>query len=760
MNAKASALLLGAALTVSLGAREVRPLDEGWDFHQGEAEGAHEPGFDVGSWEEVDVPNDWSIAGEFKEDAPCGGAGGWLPTGVAWYRKTFEAPAHECAAWVEFDGVMANSEVWLNGEKVGGRPYGYSTFRCDLSGKLKEGDNVLAVRTDTSAQPASRWYAGSGIYRHVRLVLTDAIHVVPNGVHVKTPEVSKEKAVIEAGVELSRDEDVTLAARILDAKGEEVAHAKGELRFEIANPDLWSVDDPVLHQLQVAVLKGDEVLDRVSVPFGIRDAEFRADTGFWLNGENLKIKGVCLHHDGGAVGAAVPLDVWKRRLTILRSLGVNGIRTAHNPVDPGFLDLCDEMGFLVMDEAFDCWTKGKNSHDYHRHFTEWWERDLREMVRRDRNHPSIVLYSVGNEIRDTHDAGHAKKILADLVRVCHEEDPTRPVTQALFRPNVTKDYDNGLADLLDVIGTNYRDTELLDAWKDDPSRKIIGTEQGHERSTWFHCRDHAPHAGQFLWCGIDYLGESRTWPVTTFNAGLLDRTGWVQPRGWERASWWSDEPMVKAFRRVAATEATPPDPGYEVVEWKRRQVLFPDWNPEKEGEQHVEVYTNAEEAELFLNDRSLGTKRVKKDIAVVWKVPFETGTLKVVARTDGKEVASDVLKTAGEPAKLQVRSDVESLKPGFERVAHVEVRVVDAEGAVCPRASNLLRFEIEGAGELVGLDNGSITSHESFVGSERSAFQGRALGIVRATGDEGKVTVKVSADGLEPGSVTLDLEAE
>ncbi len=740
-------------------AREVVSLDEGWAFHQGEAAGAKTPGYDDSAWQRVDVPHDWSIAGPFRKDAAAGGAGAWLPTGVAWYRREFDVPVGRGAVWVEFDGVMEDSEVWLNGKRVGGWPYGYTSFRCDLTDRLEDGKNLLVVKADTSRQPASRWYAGAGIYRHVRLVSADAAHVVPHGVFVTTPGVDAENAVVEATVEVSEAAaGAEVRARLLEPGGAEVARATaagGKLRIEVPRPQLWSVETPRLHRLEVAVMRGGKAVDRVEVPFGIRHAEFRSDTGFWLNGVNLKLKGVCLHHDGGAVGAAVPLAVWERRLRKLKELGVNAIRTAHNPVDPGFLDLCDTLGFLVMDEAFDCWTRGKNPHDYHQHFEDWWERDLRAMVRRDRNHPSVILYSVGNEIRDTHDAAKAKRILADLVRVCHEEDPTRPVTQALFRPNTTHDYDNGLADLLDVIGTNYRDEELLGAWKDKPERKIVGTEQGHELRVWRHCRDNPQHAGQFLWCGIDYLGEARTWPVTTFNAGLLDRTGEPHPRGWERMSWWSDTPMVRIFRRIDQTEATPPDPGYEVVEWKRRQVLFPDWNPQKEGEQDVEIYTNAGEVELFLNGRSLGTKSVREDQAVTWKVPYEAGTLRAVARRDGKEVAVDELKTAGEPAKVVVESDRATLEPGFENVAHLSIRVVDKDGVLVPDASHKVKVRVGGSGKLVAMDSGSITSHESFHSGERQVFQGKALAIIRATSGEGPIRVTATADGLEQGVVEM-----
>ncbi|MCB1133705.1 MAG: DUF4982 domain-containing protein, partial [Verrucomicrobiae bacterium] len=533
--------------------------------------------------------------------------------------------------WVEFDGVMANSDVWLNGEHLGKRPNGYVSFRYDVSTRVKPGANLLAVRADTSQQPASRWYAGSGIYRNVRVVITEPLHIEPWSVFVRTPEATEEQAkvVVSTTVVNGNGYDRAFEIRhgILGPDGKslaetsiasEVAAAASvskDAEIALPRPALWSVDTPAMHTLVTQVMENGKVLDEVRTPFGIRSAEFKSDTGFWLNGKNLKLKGVCIHHDGGAVGAAVPLDVWRRRFEILKSLGVNAIRTAHNPPDPGFLDLCDTMGFLVMDEFFDCWTKGKNRHDYHKFFKEWSHKDLRDGILRDRNHPSIVLYSVGNEIHDTPKPDIAKPILRGLVDVCHEVDPTRPVTQALFRPNVSKDYDNGLADMLDVIGTNYRDAELLQAWKDKPGRKIVGTEQGHERSTWLLCRDNPQHSGQFLWCGIDYLGESRSWPLTVFNGGLIDRAGFIQPRGWERQSWWSDRPMVKALRREAPTEATPSDPGYEAVEWKRRQVLFNDWTPDNAGahKENVEVYSNTNEVELLLNGTSLGKKKTRAD---------------------------------------------------------------------------------------------------------------------------------------------------
>ncbi|MFT4176913.1 MAG: glycoside hydrolase family 2 TIM barrel-domain containing protein [Luteolibacter sp.] len=761
---------------LSADARTTVSLDKEWSFFQGEVKGVEAESFDASGWRKVDVPHDWSIEGEFSENAPTTGDGGWLPSGVAWYRKEFTLTPEQAnqRVWLEFDGVMANSEVWLNGKLVGKRPNGYQSFRYDVTDSVNpKAANLLVVKADTKDQPASRWYTGAGIYRHVRMVTVDPIHVAPWGVYVTTPKVDAKSATVkvETTVENRSTAPAELIVRssVVAPDGEVVKTAETPVKLEngksqariqeieVEAPKLWDLESPHLYTLRTEVVSGKTVVDETTTSFGIRHAEFRSDTGFWLNGKNFKIKGVALHADGGAVGAAIPLAVWERRLNLLRHLGVNAIRTAHNQFSPEFLSLCDRKGFLVMDEFFDSWTKGKRSYDYHLHFKEWAHRDLREGLMRDRNHPSIILYSVGNEIHDTPKPDIAKPILRGLVDICHEVDPTRPVTQALFRPNVSGDYHNGLADMLDVVGTNYRDRELLQAWKEKPTRKIIGTEQRHELSTWLDCRDHPQHSGQFLWVGIDYLGESRRWPLTVFNAGLLDRTGVIMPRGEERRSWWSDEPMVSVFRRVGKTEATPSDPGYEVVEWDRRQVLFPDWNPHNEEahEENVEVYSNAAEVELFLNGKSLGKKPTNADgSSLNWKVAYQPGELKAVAYRDGKEVASNVLRTAGKAEKIELKSDHTKLTTDFHSVANVEIRILDAKGTIVPTARQNLKFSVEGPGKLVAVDSGDVVSTEKFVASERKAYQGRALAIVRATG-VGKITLKVEADGLPAATIEL-----
>jgi beta-galactosidase len=443
-------------------------------------------------------------------------------------------------------------------------------------------------------------------------------------------------------------------------------------------------------------------------------------------------------------------------LKTLQSLGVNAIRTAHNPPAPEFLDLCDRLGLLVMDENFDCWTVGKNRYDYHLYFNEWSKIDTRDMVRRDRNHPCIVLWSTGNEIHDTPKADIAKPILQGLVEVFHQNDPTRPVTQALFRPNVSHDYDNGLADLLDVVGQNYRENEILAAHEQKPTRKIVGTENGHDRRIWLALRDNKPYAGQFLWSGIDYLGESFRWPTICAGAGLLDRTGAVKPMGRERQSWWSDEPMVFIARRIAPSTTTSADPGFAPL--RRRQTQFADWSPvdRSSHDENVEVYSNCESVELFLNGRSLGAKpRSGDDSPRAWVIPFEPGTLKAIASNAGSVAGTDELKTAKKPVKLVLSADQAQITPTWDDFALVTITAVDENGTRVSTASDAITFSIDGPGEIAALDNADNASHERFRGNTRQLFQGRCVVMIRATADRGQIHLSASAAGLAGAEIAL-----
>lgn len=724
------------------------------------------------------MPHDWSIEGPFDEKNPAGGAGGFLPTGIGWYRKHFTLPVRYAGkrVFIEFDGVMANSDVWINGFHLGNRPYGYVSFIYELTDHLSFGNktNVLAVRADNSGQPASRWYAGAGIYRQVRLTITDAFHIAHWATFVSTPQVSSNKALIHVQSAVTNQSrahsDVIVHWSVLSPTGSAVVEVDSEAKrvssfgstvfqreFEIRNPKLWSLDHPYLYSLvtEIRFSPGGPPIDQETTVFGIRDAHFESASGFWLNGHNIKIKGVCLHHDAGALGAAVPLRAWERRLEILKFLGCNAIRTAHNPPAPEFLDLCDRMGFLVMDEMFDCWTVGKNRYDYHLQFNEWSKIDARDTILRDRNHPSIVVYSAGNEIHDTPKAELAKQILSGLVEVFHQNDSTRPVSQALFRPNVSHDYENGLADMLDVVGQNYRENEILAAHESKPSRKILGTENGHDRKVWLALRDNPPYAGQFLWSGIDYLGESRRWPVIAAGSGLLDRTGTPRPRAFERQSWWSDKPMVYICRRVEPESATPSDPGFNPL--MRRQTQFSDWTPHntEPHDEMVEIYSNCEQVEVVLNKKSLGSKSLPADASPrTWKVPFERGTIKAIGKNKKHTVASYELQTAGKPSRILLKPDRANLTPDWDELAYVEAAVVDHDGVLVPDAADLISFKVTGAGSIAAVDNGDNSSHESFHANQRHAWQGHCFAIIKANG-LGNIGVEATADGLDPASTKI-----
>jgi beta-galactosidase len=763
--------------------RLTAPFDADWRFLKGNAEAAEGTDFDDAAWQKLNVPHDWSIEGPFDAQNPTGGGGGFLPSGVSWYRKHF-SPAEKDKArrfFIEFDGVMGISDVWINGVHLGQRPSGYISFEYDLTPHLKFGqDNVIAVRADTSLQPASRWYTGAGIYRHVRLVAKGAVHIPQYGTFVTTPEVNENQAIVKIATEVVNQSNaaqkISLQVNILDPNGKIVASEENKsvelapnkttsfgLELIVKNPQLWHVEKGVIYKAVARIRSGKETLDDEIVPFGIREFHFDAKTGFWLNGKNFKVKGVCIHHDGSAFGAAVPLAVWERRFRELRKLGANAIRTAHNPPAPEFLDLADRMGFLVMDELFDQWTVAKNPYDYHLYFNEWSKRDVRDTVRRDRNHPSIILWSAGNEIHDTPKPDIAIPILKGLVETFHAHDPTRPVTQGLFRPNVSKDYDNGLADLLDVVGQNYREKEILAAHRQKPTRKIIGTENTHELSQWLAVRDNPEYSGHFVWSGIDYLGEAAKYPTVAYNSGLLFKTATPRPLAFQRQSWWTTAPMVYIARRVAQTPRLPTDPGYNPVEERRPQVLFSDWTPKNTAphEENVEIYSNCEEVELFLNGKSLGKKsKPADDSPRNWKVNFEAGTIKAVGINGGKIVANYELRTAGNPAKILLSVDKPAIADNWDDVAFVTVSVVDENGTLVPEASDLITFKTEGAGVLAAVDSADINSHESYQGTTRRAFQGLCFAMLKANADRGKIKLTATAPGLKSDTVSINVTKE
>ncbi|WP_029015080.1 glycoside hydrolase family 2 TIM barrel-domain containing protein [Niveispirillum irakense] len=784
----ATILSMGMITAPAWAQREISSFNADWRFTKGDIAGAEALTADDSGWTRVDVPHDWSIAGPFDQYAPAGGAGGFLPTGVAWYRKDFTLEQAQAGRryFIEFDGVMAHSGVWVNGQHIGHRPNGYSSFRYELTDHLRygageAGRNVIAVRADTERQPASRWYAGSGIYRHVRLITTGDIYVDTWGSRVTTPHLTAQGATVAVESSIMNrtkaERRARLEVELIGPDGKPAGTLQGAetvlppgravpltASLDLAQARRWDINDPALYTARIKVVADDgALLDNDEVRFGIREARFDAATGFWLNGRNIKLKGVALHADGGAFGMAVPLSFWERRLKGMQALGVNAIRTAHHPFSPEVLDLCDRLGIIVMNEAFDMWTVAKNPYDYHLYFTDWSALDAREFVRRDRNHPSVVIWSVGNEIHDTPYPIVAKSILERLMGVFHAEDPTRPVTMALFRPNTTGDYQNGLADMLDVVGQNYREKELAAAHADKPSRKIIGTENSKNRGSWLVVRDNPAYAGMFLWTGVDYLGEAdRTgWPAISNPSGLVDRTDALKPLAKERAAWWSEKPVVHIARRVAEQfdNSEMPTPTAVALPAPKGPTALADWSPanREPHKEKVEIYTNAERVELFVNGRSQGVKpRNEDDSPVLFEVDFVPGTVKAVAFNGAAKVAEEELRTAGKPAALRLVAEQQSLAPGFDNIGFIRVEVVDKNGTLVPDAALPLTAEVTGAGVMAGFDNGAPSGdHTMFQEPTRKAREGRALLMVRASETKGSIKVKVTAPGVKSATATI-----
>lgn len=760
---------MGAYAQTTEAPRQTTFFDKSWLFYKGDATGADKAAFNDAQWRKLDVPHDWSIESAPNHDNPTGRGGGFFDSGIGWYRKHFTLSAADAKkeVLVEFDGVMANSDVWINGYHLGKRPYGYISFVYDLTGHLNFGKpNILSVKADNTIQPASRFYTGAGIYRHVRLIVTDPVHIDNWGVFITTSKITAERAAVNVKTTITNPTNavktITVRTSLYNAKGASVGSKDEAASYdvpagksvtveenpEVTKPELWSVDQPVLYKAVTTVSSGGKAIDGKITTFGIRDIKFDAEKGFVLNGKSIKIKGVCLHHDGGAVGAAVPLAVLERRLALLKNIGVNGIRTSHNPVAPEFLDLCDRMGFVVMDENLDTWEAKKQhaENGYGQFFKEWGLTDTRDMVMRDRNHPSIVIYSVGNEIHDSLNDSTGFKKYRDLQNLVHQYDGSRPVTMALFRPGVSKVYVNGFADKMDVVGQNYRENELVAAHEAHPKWKVIGTENSHGREAWLALRDHPYMAGQFLWTGIDYLGEA-DWPNVVNGQGVFDRTGGVRPLTLQRESWWSEKPVVHIVRKQENAGVGP---------------VVADWTPndfDTYDDARVSVYSNCDEVELLLNGKSMGSKpKPADDSPRDWSLTYEKGTIRAVGKNNGKEVAVEELKTAAEPARLVLSVDKSSLKSTWDDVAYVTATVVDANGVPCPLADKVVTFSTIGAGKTIATDNGDLVNQDAFSRPVRHTYKGRCIAIIRASAATGKITIKASSPGLQDGNVTIDVK--
>ena len=821
--------VFAAVLSLTLNAADSRAVsfNDGWRFMLGDSEAMSLPGFDDSSWRHLDLPHDWAIEGDFSENNPSGTGGGALPGGIGWYRKSFTVPGldSDSRVYIDFDGAYMNTTVYINGHELGTRPYGYASFSYDLTPYLnKDGENVIAVRVDNSDQPNSRWYSGCGIYRNVWLRKLGPVHVAQWGSYVVPRNVTSESSDLSVSTTVDNTSgkavSVILDTRVVDGNGGVVASSSAPLsvdadssavltqQLHIDNPRLWTLTDPALYKVVTDVVENGKVVDSYETVTGLRSIAFDADKGFFLNGENIKINGVCMHHDLGALGAAVNTRAVERQLEILKNMGVNAYRASHNPPAPEVLALCDSMGILVMDEAFDMWRRRKTERDYARFFDEWYERDLTDLVVRDRNHPSIIMWSIGNEVLEQwSDAaadtlsleeanlilnfGHGKEQLAQesdslsvnslltrrLAEIVRNLDPTRPLTTGNNEP----DPGNHLfkSGALDIIGFNYHDAWYDGVPQNFPGKPFLGTEtvsglmtRGHYKMPsdsvtisplrwdipWsdpsFACSSYDNHhvpwgtthenslrqvrdrdyvMGQFIWTGFDYIGEPTPygWPARSSFFGIVDLAGFPKDVYYMYQSEWRPDKTVLH--------------------------LFPHWNW-KPG-QDVDMwayYNNADEVELFVNGKSKGVRsKGPDDFHVMWRVPFEPGTVKAVSRKNGKVVAEQTINTAGVPARIRLVPDRTDIKADGRDLSFVTVEILDKDGNICPEAVNEVTFEVTGAGRNEGVDNGSPISLERFKSDHRKAMAGKALLIVRNDGTAGPITVKAASPGLKPAVLTL-----
>ncbi len=780
-----SAVLAGAQPAPS--PREIIPLDNGWRFHLEDDPAARRPDFDDTSWRTLDVPHDWSIEGPVNPPPEGEGNGGYFSHGTGWYRKSFTLPPTAGKKVViEFDGVYMNSDVWLNGQFLGRRPYGFIGFRYDLTQFLttNASPNVLAVRVDDSAEPSLRWYSGSGIYRHVRLIISSYTHFrLDGGVTITTPEVSAEQAMVQASYTIDahfftdeerlawakdvwkarpKNREVLLSTSVLAPDGTVVGSLESKLTLEsmrpgqratqrltVPKPRLWSERTPELYRLRSTLTLDGQALDETTTTFGIRKLEFDPDHGLFVNSKSTKLKGVCVHQDAGSFGNAVPAAVWAFRLARLKEMGCNAVRTSHHPFAPEFYDLCDQLGFYVFDEAFDEWTRdwpynytenprGKAKYGYHLYFDQWHETDLRAMLRRDRNHPSVILYSIGNEIPNQLDRDGAK-MARELLAICHEEDPTRPATSACDQSYVSSR--NGFMDALDLAGYNYIDrlygtNTYVPERARFPHRLSLGTETGSALHYWLGVRDHDYVIGEFIWTGIDYLGEAGRFPSRGNGSGFIDLAGGRKPGFYQRAAYWRDDAVLQ----ILVFNAQNFDNS------RRARLSLSKWNWPADSQLTVRAVANCEEVELFLNDRSQGRQAIPRDVyASDWSVAYAPGVLSAVGYHAGRQVAARKLVTTGTPARLQV---THLLSPISSDIAFYEITVVDKAGLVIQDATPAVTVRVEGAGRLIGLDTGDLGYDGRFKTDTRKAYQGRLLATVQRTTPTGQVRLTAAAPGM------------
>jgi beta-galactosidase len=774
-------------------------FNKDWKFHKGEVNDGQAVNYKDVSWRTLSLPHDWSIEGPFSKE--WASATAYLPTGIGWYRKTFSLPQNmkDQHVFIYFDGVYKNSEVWINGHFLGKRPNGFIAFEYELTPYLdKKGKNTIAVKVDHSEFADSRWYTGSGINRNVYLIAVNPVHVSQWGVAFTTPEISKDEAMGSVKVSLQNqsgsEKQAEVKASLTDKEGKMVSTGqtklnlskdgenKANISLPVNDPQLWSVDHPNLYNLSIKVYVDGKETDSWSDEVGFRSVHFDPDKGFFLNEQNIKIKGVCLHDDAGALGTAVPAEVWERRLITLKEAGCNAIRMSHNPHADYFYKLADKLGFLVMDEAFDEWETGKNKwiegwnvgtpgkDGYHEYFKEWADRDLQDMMLRNRNSPSIIMWSIGNEIDYPNDpysdsilntgknpqiygkgylpdhpsAKRLAEISKQLVKVAKEIDTTRPVTAALA--GVVMSNTTSYPENLDVVGYNYQEYRYKEDHEKYPQRVIYGSENGSSLDAWQAVSENPFISAQFLWTGIDYMGEARKWPNRSSGAGLIDLAGNPKPQYFFRKSLWTEKPMTS----LNVTKI--PDNMKDQTHF-RYWGLQPSWNWDKDQKVRIVCYTNCNEAELFLNGKSLGKKPLREDKMIYWDTVFSPGLLVVNGYSDGKVATTDTLFTS----KNAVSFQTEIYKPVFkeqEMMQQIEVQLLDAGNHPVRNDDHEITVKVTGSGKLAGLESADNNSHEDYKSNQRKTFNGKLLIFIKP-GEEngGIVNVTLTSSGLEPKTI-------
>ncbi|MDO4496381.1 MAG: glycoside hydrolase family 2 TIM barrel-domain containing protein [Bacteroidales bacterium] len=776
-------------------------FNDDWKFVLADDSTSRQANYDDTKWRQLNLPHDWSIEGQLSPNmASCTG---YYPGGIGWYRKHFDYKKTDKKQYIYFEGVYNRSEVYLNGRLLGKRPSGFASFLYDMTPYLQEGENVLSVRVDHSRYADSRWYTGSGIYRDVWRVEAPQNHLAQWGTGYKCTKLTNASATIDVEVAVDFTQQNTRAkigVELFDAKGKRVAQenigkvakseGKNRVSLKVNKPKRWDLDSPYLYTMVTTLYEDGKAVDSNQIKVGLRSIEFDADKGFSLNGRNMKVKGVCLHHDAGVLGAVVPEDVWRRRLINLKAIGANAIRCAHNPQAPVLYDLCDELGLLVMDEASDewefpkrKWVEGWNvgtpsfdgTYDF---FEEWIDRDVTDMVRRDRNHPSIILWSIGNEVDYPNDpyshpvldgknsainqpmfggydpsrpnAERIGKIAKRLSACVRSVDTSRPVTGALA--GVVMSNETEYPEAVDVVGYNYTENRYAEDHATYPKRVIYGSENGVGYDAWMAVANNDYIFGQFIWTGTDYLGESGRWPSRGLHTGLLDFGSNPKPRGHFRASLWCEKPVCYIGT-------------YPIREQKgRRQWLSQDapdlWNYDEGQRVRVVCYTNAPKARLLLDGNEIGAERQRdiKNGMIYWDVDYNAGELRAESLDEqGNVVAEYAIKSSGRPYELRATADVETLATGG-RVAHISLDVLDENGVLVRLADNNIRCTVVGPARLLGLENSDNTDMTNHRDNQERVFRGKLLAYVASENEEGEVEVKFSSPLIKGTSVKLKVK--